>query len=246
MKKALADVPREEFARPAGIQQLTLDATTGRLASDSSKNKRTDIFPSWYKPAPASSTEVKIDKLSGKLATECTPELAIQTSGGGSVLPELPAADPSYSRWNSAVQAGLGFSYGSTASGGVSGTDDRHSCSDTKPKATLEVSGSAGNYIFTAKAISGTFPASTIQIKLDGQIIGTKDVNGNGTYVLPYVVTGSGSHSVKVTVIDQGYYTADSLSQSVVGSPTTMNIPSNGKPTTVATSNRRYRFSSTR
>ena len=216
MKKALTG-PNQQFTRPAGIKEVTLDATTGRLATDKTTNKRTDIFPSWYKPAVGDSSEVRIDKLSGKIATECTPELAIETSGGGRVLPEIPVGDPSYGRWDAGVIGGLGFGYGSSTGGKNGEKDDRHSCSDVKPKASLTVTGSAGNYVFTAKAVSGTFPASKIEIKLDGQIIGTKDINGDGTYTLPYAVTTPGSRSVSVTVIDQGYYTDTSPSQTVVG-----------------------------
>lgn len=217
MKKALAGTKTEAFARPAGIKEVTLDATTGRLATDKTTKKRTDIFPSWYKPAAASSSEVKIDKVSGKEATECTPPLAIETSGGGSVLPEIPAGDPSYNRWDAGVIAGLGFGYGSSTSGGAAGKDDKHSCSDTKPTATLTSTGSAGTYVFTAKAVSGTFPATKIEIKLDGQIIGSKDVNGNDTYTLPYTVTTAGNHTVTANVIDQGFYTAESPAITVVG-----------------------------
>ncbi len=235
MRKALAGQKSEAFARPAGIKEVTLDATTGRLATDKTTKKRTDVFPSWYKPAAPSSSEVKIDKVSGKEATECTPPLAIETSGAGSVLPEIPGNDPSYNRWNTGVIAGLGFGYGSSTSGGAAGKDDRHSCSDTKPTVTLTSTGSAGNYVFTAKATSGTFPASKIEIKLDGQIIGSKDVNGNDTYTLPYAVTASGNHTVTATVIDQGYYSSDSASLTVVGGATSSRSGSNVFTTTTTT-----------
>ena len=227
MKKAIASSPRKEFERPAGIKTVTLDATTGRLATDKTTKKRTDIFPSWYKPAAASTTEINIDKVSGKLATECTPPLAIQASGGGSVLPEIPTTDISYGRWNAAVTAGLGFGYGSSTGGSTGEKDDVHKCDDAKPRATLEISGSAGNYIFTAKAISGKFPATKIEIKLDGQIIGTKDVNGDATYSMPYAVTQSGNHTITSTVIDAGLYSDDSQDETVTGGASTSSGPKN-------------------
>lgn len=215
MKKALTG-PDEKFARPSGIKEVTLDATTGRLASDKTKNKRTDIFPSWYKPAAAGAGDVRIDKVSGKEATECTPELAIETNGGGSVLPEIPLGDPSYGRWDAGVAAGLGFHYGSTT-GGTGGRDDKHSCSDVKPTVDLKVNGTGGSYTFTAIATSGTFAVTRIEIKLDGQIIGTKEVNGDSSYNLAYNVTDPGSHTVQATVIDAGFYSANSASKNVSG-----------------------------
>lgn len=235
MKKALAGQPKKEFERPAGIKTVTLDATTGRLATDKTAKKRTDIFPSWYKPAAASTTEVNIDKVSGKVATECTPPLAIQPGTAGSVLPEIPSTDISYSRWNAGVIAGLGFGYGSSTGGGSSEKDDVHKCSDTKPTVTLDVSGNNGTYNFTAKATSGTFPVTKIEIKLDGQIIGTKDVGGDGTYVLgSYKVTQSGNHTVSATVIDAGYYSADSAPKTVTGAVS--NSGQNNSVSTASTS----------
>lgn len=227
MKKALTG-PDEKFNRPAGIKEVTLDATTGRLATDKTTNKRTDIFPSWYKPATGGSSDIKIDKLSGKQATECTPELAIETNGGGSVLPEIPATDPSYGRWDAGVFAGLGFHYGAVA-GGAGGVDDKHSCSDVKPQAGLTVTGSNGNYTFKATATSGTFPATRIEIKLDGQIIGSKDINGNDSYTLAYNVTDPGSHKVQATVIDAGYYSDSSAVETVSGgAASTVNVTRTG------------------
>jgi membrane peptidoglycan carboxypeptidase len=238
MKKALAGTKTEAFVRPAGIKEVTLDATTGRLATSTTTNKRTDIFPSWYKPATAdNSGSTRIDKVSGKEATECTPELAIESNGSGSVLPEIPATDSQYTRWNTGVIAGLGFSYGSKA-GGAGGKDDKHSCSDVKPTAALEVSGSAGNYVFKATATSGTFPAARIQIKLDGQIIGSKEVSGNGSYSLPYNVSDPGSHKVQATVIDTGFYSADSQVETVSGgTASTVNVGRSGNNITFTWSN---------
>lgn len=215
MKTATAKDGNDQFAKPDGIKTVTLDATTGRLATDNTKNKRTDIFPSWYKPAPASGGSVKIDKLSGKVATECTPPLAIQDSGGGSVLPEIPSTDGAYNRWNAGLAA-IGLSYGAST-GGSGGKDDKHSCSDVKPSISLNVSGSGSTYTLTAQATSGTFPISQIQIKVDGQIIGTKDVNGSSSYSVDYSAN-SGSHTVVATAIDAGYYSTDSSSETISGS----------------------------
>lgn len=212
-KVVTTDTP---FTKPNGIQTVTLDATTGRLATDKTTKKRTDIFPSWYKAPTASSSDIKIDKVSGKEATECTPPLAIDSSSAGSVWPEIPLGDPSYGRWDAGVFNGLGFHYGATT-GGSGGKDDKHSCSDVKPTAGLTVTGSNGSYTFKATATSGTFAATKIEIKLDGQIIGTKDINGNDSYTLVYNVTEPGSHKVQATVIDAGYYSDDSPSETVTG-----------------------------
>src|SRR5207253_155144 len=100
MVKALANYPEEGFTRPAGIKEVTLDTNTGKLATDSSKTKRTDVFPSWYKaPTATASQTAKIDKVSGKLATACTPPLAVDTVTSNDMNAEIPPNDPSYGRW---------------------------------------------------------------------------------------------------------------------------------------------------
>ncbi|HET8689868.1 MAG TPA: transglycosylase domain-containing protein [Candidatus Saccharimonadales bacterium] len=56
--------PGEWFKKPAGVQTLTVHG-------------RTDLFPSWYnKKQSSNTTTMTFDKVSKKLATDCTPDAA--------------------------------------------------------------------------------------------------------------------------------------------------------------------------
>lgn len=158
MRAALKGTANEQFNRPSGIQTITLDADTGRLPTAGTKHTRTDVFASWYKAATATSARsAKIDKVSGKLATDCTPPQAVDTAYSSEIHAEIPATDPAYSRWEPPV-AGLAASLG-YAQGGTLPTekDDVHSCSDTKPSVSLTATGTGPIHI-TASVTPGTFP----------------------------------------------------------------------------------------
>ena len=224
MATVLRGEPNEQFERPKGIKSITLDANTGKLATDNSRNKRTDIFPTWYKPAGiAESRSAVIDKLSGKLATECTPPAAKETVYSAEMHAEIPPSDPAYSRWEGPVQ-GLARSLG-YAGGGTLPTenDDRHSCSDTKPNVQLDVNKVAGTksrYRIKAVVTSGTFTANKLEIFLDDQVISTQEISGSTTYEFEHTVQSTGSHMFKAKVIDSGYYEAedsDSVNVTEVG-----------------------------
>lgn len=212
MIEALKGTPSENFERPKGIKNVTIDANTGKLATESSQNKRNDIFPSWYKPSTISqSKSAEIDKVSGKLATECTPPLARETKHVGEMHAEIPPTDPAYSRWEPPVQAlanSLGFSGGGAL---PTESDDVHKCSDEKPKADITVTKLSGsNYRVKATFESGTFPINKTEIRLDDQIISS----GTGNLEITYRITSTGGHTFKAVATDTALYQGDD-SQSV-------------------------------
>ncbi len=107
MKEALKKFPKSGFTKPSGIKNVSIDAITGRQITSATKQKSYDIFPSWYKVplANGQSAEVKIDKLSGKLATDKCPAELIETRIYSPIQAEIPANDPSFGRWNPPVLA---------------------------------------------------------------------------------------------------------------------------------------------
>jgi penicillin-binding protein 1C len=219
MVAALADKPDEPFKQPDGVKQVTLDANTGKLATDSTKIKRTDIFPSWYKPATAlDSKSAKVDKVSGKLATDCTPPLAVIQAVSSEMHAEIPYTDPAYSRWEAPV-AGLAASLGYGSGGSLpTDNDNVHSCSDAKPTVNLTVQDKgSGNYVIKADYTSGTFPVNKVDFFLGDQLISTNSANGgNGTISFPYAATSNGSYTLKAVATDGGLYQAEDAQTVVV------------------------------
>lgn len=209
MATVLAGTPVEQFTRPSGIQEVTLDGDTGRLPTDTTKTRRTDIFPSWYKPIPATQTRsAVVDKVSGKLATDCTPELAKETRYASEIHAEIPPTDIAFSRWEPPVQElakTLGYNNGGTI---PTESDDVHHCNDTKPVANLTVSEISNGVVrITANWTSGTFPVNKLDIAMDGQIISTQQISSGSDkpYEFQYNA-GNGTHNFKETVTDTGLY----------------------------------------
>ncbi len=218
MRAALKGTPNDQFNKPAGIQTITLDADTGRLPSSGTKRTRVDVFPSWYKPTPATNTRsAKVDKVSKKLATDCTPPLAIETAYSSEIHAEIPSTDQAYSRWEPPVAglaASLGFAQGGTL---PTQNDDVHSCGDEKPTVTITAAGS-GPIRITATVTSGTFPANKLDIKLDDQVISTQSPIETNPYSFDYSAASTGSHTITATVTDTGLYQASSQTTVIVAS----------------------------
>lgn len=107
MTQVLPKFQKESFNKPSGIKNVSLDKITGRQITSATKTKTYDIFGSWFKVPKVNgqSAEVKIDKSTGKLATEFCPEHLVETKVYSPITAEIPPNDPSYGRWNAAVQA---------------------------------------------------------------------------------------------------------------------------------------------
>lgn len=207
MKQAHEGKAARDWTKPSQMKTVCINTTTGYATSSGGK---CDIFPDWYQAKYPNKTETAvIDSVSKKLATECTPDLAKQTVTGGGILSELPSSDPSYKRWMAPVST----RYGAGGGGAIpTEKDDVHKCDDVKPTVSLTVSpvvGSPGKYKLTATATAGTFPMSTVNFKIDGQILpgGSFDATSQSSpFEYTYTATEAGTKTIVVEVVDQGMY----------------------------------------
>lgn len=210
------------WTEPSDIQHLPAFVVRTHIGIGSVEpSPSTDIFPSWYKPRGASNQTVTIDKVSGKLATNCTPELAKQTLGGSSA----PTS------FNADIFYPPGASASATTGTSTSESDDVHSCSDTRPSVNLTVSGPDANgvYTFTAFVQAGTHPLNdpqypqypgTVNFYVNGQNVGSKAVSDpSDTQSITYTPTSSFSGTVTAQVIDSVLYDTTSESQTVNFTP---------------------------
>jgi len=211
MKAALEGQPNKDFPRPAGIKEVTLDSFTGKLPGAGTRQTHKDIFPSWFTPKPAAGPRtVTIDRISNKLATECTPEAAKQTVTGQGLEAEIPPTDPAYARWNPPVQAlgaSLGLGIGGSAPTGDA-KDDVHKCTDAKPTISLSTQQVGNKLRITATATSGTHPVKHIDVKYNGQVISAADINGSATHTFDYAPPTNGSYTFTADVQDTALYSA--------------------------------------
>ena len=215
------------WTEPSGLQHLPAYVVTTHVGVSSIEpSPSTDIYPSWYKPRSASSQNQTIDKISGKLATDCTPPAAKQTLGGNAA-PETYSVD-------------IFTGPGGAANTGGSTSDDVHHCEDVKPSiSSFTVSGSDGQYQLSATAVGGTHSLSggqyggSIAFTIDGQPVagcpnscsGSVDANGNLT--ISFSNTNyNGTYTVTATVTDTALYENSSTWSGVLA--TVASAPSPG------------------
>ncbi|MDL2342068.1 MAG: transglycosylase domain-containing protein [Patescibacteria group bacterium] len=170
-----------------------------------------DIYPGYYIGGTGKSTTSETtDRVSGKVATSCTPAAAKQTVTNGNA-----------NFWNvdtfSGGKANLVGAGGSTGSSTPAPQDDVHNCNDAPPNVTLTAPGSCDtSCTITATVSQGTHPLSdsqyaqfpgTVTFTLDGQAIHTENVTDSpSTVSFTYSPTGSGSGNLVVNVTDSVLY----------------------------------------
>ncbi len=222
IRSALDGVENKPFERPSGIKSVTLDRYTGGLESDNSEGTRTDMFPSWYEPKGSGGIDTAvIDTISGRLATECTPERARREITSYGLRAEIPPEDPAFGRWNppvAALASRLGLGSGQAI---PTRTSTTHNCNDAKPKIEsfeADYNPVTGVVTITAEVIAGRFSIDSVEIRRNNQVVGT--CSGAGTCEAQYTPTSSGPHTFNILVIDEGLYDAtDTTQKNVVGLP---------------------------
>lgn len=204
MNAAHADIPAVERVKPAGIQTAPAYVIRSHVGIGSVEpSPANDLYPSWYKSTSKTTTaEQVIDKVSGKIATECTPERAKEKTT------------------NAAANQ---FSVDKFVAGGASSNtagekDDVHKCDDVKPSIALNVTNNGNSYSLSANVVQGTAAISSDKFKgtvnyiIDGQIVRSFEIGSAGSGLAAYTFTPdfSGSKSVTAQVIDSVLYEGNS------------------------------------
>lgn len=163
----------EWFTQPTGIQRIG-----------------SEVFPSYYdKKTSSSSVKMTFDRVSKKVATDCTPE------GARIEINVIKSKDPFTKK--DVYSASDGYD--------ATKNDDTHKCTDVKPSVDGINIAANGNRI-TVRVSQGTFTLTTIAIQVNGTSVGNLNVSGNGEYSTPYKVPDNAT--VTATVSDTGFYSA--------------------------------------
>jgi membrane peptidoglycan carboxypeptidase len=233
--------PPTNWTEPSGMQHLNGYVVRSHVGVGSIEpSPTTELFPSWYKPKTTSGQSQTIDRVSGKLATNCTPASAKQVLGGNAA-PNTYSVDTFY-------PPGQG-SANNSAQVNTSASDDVHSCSDSPPSisvtatdngngtATLAAFVSAGSHKLNDPQYS-QYPG-TVTFSVNGQAVGTKAVNDPQDNVsVTYNVPSSGSYNITATVTDSVLYsasdstTANFSSAGTTGAPLTITVANAAGTTT--------------
>jgi penicillin-binding protein 1A len=166
------------FKEPAGIQHIG-----------------GELYPSWYnKSQGKTNSQLTFDKVSKKLATDCTPEAAkIQIN-------VQKFKDPITKRDSYIAPDG----YDATKN------DDVHKCDDAKPNVgTISATKNSGNsYKISVSVVAGNHPLQQLEIKVGSTIVATLPVSSSGTYSTNYTFTSSSAQTITATLTDSVYYMA--------------------------------------
>jgi len=192
------------WTAPSDIKNLPAYIMSHKISSNGEQipGPSTDVFPSWYQQRQAGTTTSQTtDRVSGKLATSCTPELAKQNVTSSN---------------ENAFSADIFVNKGASSSATATGNDNVHNCNDTKPSVTLTAPSTCGGNngcTFTVTVSQGTaalssaqFPG-TVNLLVNGQIVDTKTVSESpSTVTFTYTPTGGGPGTVTARVIDSVLY----------------------------------------
>ena len=202
-----------------------------------------ELFPSWYTGSGSSSSGTQVlDKVSGDLATSCTPADAKETVTGANsnnwsvdiFYPPNQTASPTQKQVNT--------------------YDTVHQCSDQPPTITLTTPQTCSNTdnnnqgcTIVATATQGTHPlggsnfGGTIDISIGGNVVKSFNVASSpSTVTFNYLPTSSGTVDVTATVTDSVLYQASQTTQmqdSYIAQqtlPSTTTNPTNSTPGTTS------------
>ncbi len=213
IEDALAPIKAQNWTQPSDIKVLPSFVVRNHIHyGDEEPSPTDDIYPSWYVGSTGSkNTSETIDKVSGLLATSCTPPLAREVVGNGNV-----------DSWNIDIfvnhgKPNIGTATSASSQTSSSATDNIHNCNDSPPTITLTAPASCNqSCTITATVTQGThalfdpqYPMypGTVTIKLGSNTIYTANVSTSpSTVSFTYTPTSSGSDTLSASVTDSVLY----------------------------------------
>jgi len=241
MEAAHAGKPVATWTAPSDIKSLPSFVVHNHIHyGDIEPSPSNDLYPSWYAGGTKTNTAQVTDKVSGKVSTSCTPELAKNTVTNGN------AASWNIDLWNGGNPSVNSGSSGSGSSA-AQATDDVHNCSDSPPTVSLTAPDTCGpgSCTITVTASQGTHdlsggsyttaPAGTLAVAINGQNVQTFTMDQGGVYSasFSYTPTSSGTASITATVVDSVLYSGSATKQITLATAASFNLSTSGtNPTT--------------
>lgn len=202
MQGAHAPLKASNWTQPSTVKSLPAYVITKHFSDQHEvlPSPSNDLYPSWYKqPSQSGGSSQTIDRVSGKQATSCTPELARENRNNSNA--NIFSID-------TFVKNGNG--------GAVEGQDEVHKCDDAKPQITLTApSTCAGTCSFTVTVTQGSHSLSSdafpgiVDLIVNGQKVQSQNASTSPTTItFNYTPTTAGETTVEAKVTDSVLYTA--------------------------------------
>jgi hypothetical protein len=197
------------WEKPAGVKTVNSYVQRSHVGSNSIEPGPTqDLFPSWYVGKTGTTASATIDKVSGGLATSCTPDAAKETVGGAN--DNTFSADDFYP---------VGKKAGSTSTTTAT-ADSVHKCDDSPPQITLTADSKCTvgqNCQIRVVVTQGTHPlgggshGGTVTVSVNGNQIGSQSMTDSpSTLTFDYTPNSAGTVQVTATATDSVLYQATS------------------------------------
>src|SRR3989344_204684 len=170
------------WEKPSGVKSVPAFVVRSHVGIGSVEpSPSNDLAPGWYQAPAAASGPTTIDKVSNKLATDCTPSLAKQTVGGGD---------------SNAFSVDT-FVTGNTANGNTQAKDDVHICGEAGPSISFAnpPPSCSGACDFSVVVNQGAHPLDseqfhgTINLIIGGQTVQSQTASSPGVYTFTGVTS---------------------------------------------------------
>ena len=213
MEYAHTNITPVSWTQPAGIKTAPAFVVRNHIHNgDIEPSPTNDLYPSWYAGGSnvKGGTSQTLDKVSGKVATSCTPAAAKDVQANSNVA-----------FWNADIFNGGKNSISTGTAQGTSAptapTDDVHNCNDAPPTITLTAPTTCNaTCTITATITQGTHPLSDEQYaQFPGTVtftLGTNQIysanvsDSPSTISFPYTPTSEGNDTLTATVTDSVLY----------------------------------------
>jgi penicillin-binding protein 1A len=231
MESVHSSLPAANWKQPATVKVAPAYVIRSHVGLGSVEpSPANDLYPGWYKPPTVTRASVTIDKVSGKVATSCTPEAARQTSGNANhnifSVDRLIGTNGRVSEDTTDDTANV-----STA------TDDVHNCNDAKPVVTItppaagkcsSTDNNGRGCAITTTISQGTHPlggsqyGGTVVFNVNGSDTETVNINTSpSTVTFYYKPTANGTVNVRATVTDSVLYQSSDSATITTAVPST-------------------------
>jgi len=197
----------KNFNRPANISDISIAKLSNKKATNDSWETTNDIATDWQTPEEYDNTfqKVRIDRVSGKLATKYCPADQVKKQVYGVVHSEVPEN----SNWESPVRAwakakGIA-SYPPTEKCDIHTPGNQPSASISSPSDGESVSG----FNIISASINAPLGVKRVQFFIDNNLVRT---DTSSPYQVGYNFNNldPGLHNISVTLTDQGSLTSTS------------------------------------
>jgi len=206
MEKALEGKPDEKFERPNGIRDFTVDKLSGKIPTDQSSDKISDIFASWQVPTEYDDIHVKV-----KICKVCTDEKLADDNCPPEQIEEktftnLHSEVPDNPNWENPVR------YAAESMGISIGYPPKETCDVSSVKPSINITAPTKNQNVSGTfqiqvSASSSFGVKYVEYSIDNIKIGTSETS---PYSLSYNANNiaAGTHKITATLVDSKNLTA--------------------------------------